>query len=199
MYAERTRDATHNDKLSILTDRVGQPYFHREGDDVDLVTCISHGSGIEVTDLSPEVCAKLGVTNPVEGAVVNDPEEINLAIWTGGKNRPIPLRKLTKPGQNPQVRRREGVNLQYLQAFITACKKYFEEPSDHITTSSRYQFHDESPPGDTVVKTTTEYPVRTTFDRLPAITRSNGAIEYPGPQNRIDPDEIQAEYKLEDT
>jgi len=79
--AEHTRNATTHDDLTLVTDQSDQPYFHRVGDDMDLVTCVANGTRVSIAGLSPRLCDKLDVPPNFNGTFAQDPTDQFDAIW----------------------------------------------------------------------------------------------------------------------
>jgi hypothetical protein len=172
--AEDTRGATAADELRLLTDQAGQPFFHRVGDDPDLVSCVTTGQRVVVSGLSAQLCQKLGITPTIEGVFAQDPRDMADAVWLGGQ-RFVALCELTMHGDEPTVQLVQTLNCAVLEPFQVACKKYFAMPSAAVALAWSYPFLQTT--GDVLAQTETMQP-RLAVDWLPAVLRSDGQVAY---------------------
>ena len=196
--ATETREATIHDQLQLVTDTVGQPYFHRFGDETGMVTCILPGSSIRVTGISAAICAGLGISHTIEGVFAQDPTETDDAIWLGGDTF-ISLCELVSRDPYPTVKLLQSINCSYLHAFRSACKRYFSGPREAMARAWGFPFLDDVTLQSNVTPATVEliqYPMRLTFDRLPAIVHPDGLVSYPG--TGPIPEHSQIKPRLED-
>jgi len=170
--ADDTRSATAADELRLRTDQAGQPFFHRVGDDADLVSCITTGQRVAVSGLSAQLCQDLGITSTIEGVFVQDPQDTADAVWLGGQ-RFVALCELTMHGDEPTVQLVQTLNCAVLEPFQVACKKYFARPRAAVALAWGYPFLQTT--GNVLAQTIQP---RLAVDRLPVVLRSDGLVAY---------------------
>ena len=171
--ADDTRSATAADELRLRTDQAGQPFFHRVGDDADLVSCITTGQRVAVSGLSAQLCQDLGITSTIEGVFVQDPQDTADAVWLGGQ-RFVALCELTMHGDEPTVQLVQTLNCAVLEPFQVACKEYFARPRAAVALAWGYPFEQTT---DVPAQSETMQP-RLAVDWLPAVLRSDGRVDH---------------------
>jgi len=170
--AKDTRDAMAADELRLRTDQAGQPFFHRVGDDADLVSCITTGQRVVVSGLPAQLCQKLGITPTIEGVFAQDTGDIADAVWLGGQ-RFVALCELTMHGDEPTVQLVQTLNCALLEPFQVACKKYFAGPRPAVALARGYPFLQTT--GNVLAQTIQP---RLAVNRLPAVLWSDGQVGY---------------------
>ena len=167
-----TRSATAADELRLLTDQAGQPFFHRVGDDVDLVSCITNGERVVISGLSAQTCQKLGITSTVKGVFVQDTWDTADAVWLGGQ-RFVALCELTMHGDEPTVQLMQMPNCAEFEPFQAACKQYFAGPRPAVALAWGCPFLQTT--GNVLAQTMQP---RLAVDWLPAVLRGDGQVTY---------------------
>lgn len=125
--AEKTRWATCADDLLLLRERSGEPFFHRHGDDADEVTCILHGSQVELVNVSAAIMQEYGLKKPLFGIFAQDPHDVSDAVLFGEVF--VSLVALADRVCVPAVRYLGKVGTTQLAVFQVACDRHFVTPS----------------------------------------------------------------------
>ena len=177
--ATETRDATHDDDLRLVTDHSGQPYFHRKGDKVELVTCIKHGDRVTLSGVSPTVREELKLPETLCATFAQDPADHFDAIWLED-GRFVSLPELVMEGDVPDVKLVQTLNCALSATFQAACKAYFSHPRMAVVVARESTFEQTSAWNTELVPThSDDDPHRLTINSLPAGLRADRAVSTP--------------------